>query len=67
MYESRKRANKKWDSQNMKTLGVKLRKEIVEQFYEYARLNNTTAHKLVKDFVYEKVAEMENQNQEETE
>lgn len=59
MDESRKKANKKWDSQNMKTLGVKLRKEIVEQFYEYAKAHDTTAHKLIKDFVYERAAEME--------
>ena len=65
--ESKKKANSKWDKENMKTISVKLRKEIVAEFYRYAKENNTTAHRLMADFIIEKVSSLEEKPGNETE
>lgn len=40
--ESRKKANKKWDKENMITLSCKVRKEIAENLRNYADLQGLT-------------------------
>lgn len=49
--ESQKKASKKWDSENMLTLSVRLRKEMVEEFRRVAESRGTTANALLKQFV----------------
>ena len=40
--EARKRANKKWDAENMQNLSVKIRREYADQIREKARAAGTT-------------------------
>ena len=49
--ESRKKANAKWDKENMLTLSVRLKKEIVEQFRQKASENGVSANSVLKQFV----------------
>lgn len=53
--ESQKKASKKWDSENMLTLSVRLRKEQVEEFRRVAESKGTTANALLKQFVIETI------------
>lgn len=49
--ESRKRANAKWDSENMATLGCKVRKEQAEAFKQYCKDNGKTSNTVLKEYV----------------
>lgn len=49
--EAHKKGNKKWDSENMMTLSVRLRKEMVEQFRQKAEQNGVSTNSLLKSFV----------------
>lgn len=51
--EYQKRARNKWDSANMKIVACKLRKNIADEFIEKAKANGTSAHHLLKNFIYE--------------
>jgi hypothetical protein len=53
--ESQRKANKKWDSENMLTLSVRLRKEQVEEFRRAAESRGATANALLKQFVLETI------------
>lgn len=55
MTEAHKNGNKKWDSENMLTLSVRLRKEQVQEFRKYAEENGTTANSLLKKFVLDTI------------
>lgn len=49
--ESRKKANAKWDKDNMSVLACKVRKEQADAFREYARKQGLTGNALLKDYV----------------
>lgn len=49
--ESRKRANAKWDKENMATLGCKVKKSEAEAFKAYCAANGKTANTELKDHV----------------
>lgn len=53
--ESQRKANKKWDSENMLTLSVRLRKEQVEEFRRVAESRGATANALLKQFVLDTI------------
>lgn len=50
---SRKKANQRWDSENMSTLGCKIRRNDALIFKEYAKSLGTTANTLLKSYVLE--------------
>lgn len=51
--ESQKRANQKWDKENMTTLGCKVYRHEAEAFKEYAKKQNKTSNTLLKEYVQE--------------
>ncbi len=57
--EQRKKANKKWDSEHMMTLSVRLRKEHVEKFRTIAEKNGEKANTLLKNFVLNYISDNE--------
>lgn len=50
--EAHKRANQKWDKENMMTLGVRLKKKDAMAFKEYAASQGRTANAILKDYVF---------------
>ncbi len=55
--ESRKKANAKWDKDNMSVLACKVRKEQADAFREYARKRGLTGNALLKEYVLECIKE----------
>lgn len=55
--ESKKIANKKWDKENMTTLGCRVKKKEAEAFKEYAARHNKTANTALKEYVIECISE----------
>ncbi len=51
--KSRKKANQKWDNENMLTLGCKIKKFEADIFKEYAKSQGKTANTILKDYVFE--------------
>ena len=51
--EARKKAKKKWNSENMKTLTTIVRTETAEQFKEYAEQHGTTVSRILSDYIKE--------------
>lgn len=50
--ESRKKANLKWDKENMTTLGCKVRKEQAEAFKVYCAEQGKTSNTVLKEYVF---------------
>lgn len=55
--ESRKRANAKWDKENMTTLGCKIKKEQAIAFKAYCERQGSTSNTILKEFVLECIGE----------
>lgn len=55
--EAHKKGNRKWDKDNMATLGCKVKKEQAEKFKQYAAEQGKTANSVLKDYVLEKIGE----------
>ena len=53
MSEARKRANKKWDEKNIRTVTARIRKETAEQLKEYAEQHGTTVNRILSDYIKE--------------
>ena len=49
--DAHKSANRKWDSKNMLTIGVRLKRDEAMAFKEYAARQGRTANAVLKDFV----------------
>lgn len=49
--ESRKRANAKWDKENMTTLGCKIKRDQATAFKAYCENQGSTSNTVLKDFV----------------
>lgn len=49
--DSQKKANRKWDKENMTTLGCKVYRSIAESFKEYAAEQGKTANMVLKEYV----------------
>lgn len=57
--ESRKRANAKWDKENMTTLGCKIKRDQASAFKSYCETQGSTSNTVLKDFVLECIGEQE--------
>ncbi len=57
--EARKRANAKWDGENMATLGCKVKKDQAEKFKAYCSEQGKTANNVLKEYVLECIGENE--------
>lgn len=55
---SKRRANDKWDKENMMTIGCKLRKADAEKFKEYAAAQGKTANALLREYVMNCIGEI---------
>lgn len=51
--EAHKKGNRKWDKENMTTLGYKVKKEEAAAFKEYAAERGKTSNTVLKEFVQE--------------
>ncbi len=51
--ESHKKANLKWDRENMKTFSCRLRTDDADLFKEYCKSHNTTPGAVIKKYVTE--------------
>lgn len=51
--EAHKKGNRKWDKENMTTLGCKVKKEEAAAFKEYAKEQGKTSNTVLKEFVQE--------------
>lgn len=49
---AKRKANDKWDRENMSTIACKLRKEDAEAFREFARENGQTVNTLLRNYVF---------------
>lgn len=49
--EAHKKGNRKWDKENMTTLGCKVKKEEAVAFKEYAAARGKTSNTVLKEFV----------------
>ena len=49
--EAKKKANAKWDSENMATIGVRLKKEQAESFKAYCAERGKTANAALREYV----------------
>lgn len=49
--EAKKKANAKWDSENMATLGCKVRKTQAETFKVYCTMKGQTSNAVLRDYV----------------
>ena len=55
--KSHKEGNRKWDKENMATIGCRLRKHQAEKFKEHAKQQGTTANALLKEYILETIQE----------
>ena len=60
--QAQKKANAKWDKENMTTLGCKVKKGEAAQFKEYAKQQGTTANSLLKNYVLSSIKKKEDNN-----
>ena len=49
---AKRQANNKWDSENMKIVACKVKKEDAQAFKEYAEKQNTSPNALLRGYVY---------------
>ena len=49
--DSRKKANQKWDAENMATLAVRVKKEVAENFRGYCSARGITVNTALRDYV----------------
>ena len=57
--DSKKRANAKWDKQNMLTIGCRLRREHAEQFKQLAAENGKTANEMLRDYIMQQISQQQ--------
>ena len=55
--ESRKRANVKWDVENMTTLGCRVKKEQADRFKAYCSEIGKTSNAVLRDYVLDCIGE----------
>ncbi len=51
--DAQKRAKNKWDGENMKVLGCKIRRDLAEEFQTLAARNGTTPNALMRGWILE--------------
>jgi hypothetical protein len=55
--DARRKANDKWDKENMATLGCKVKKEQATAFKDYAAGQGKTANTMLRDYVLDCIGE----------
>ena len=58
--ESRKKANAKWDAENMTTLGCRVKKDQAERFKVYCAEIGKTSNAVLRDYVLDCIEEKQN-------
>lgn len=58
--ESRKKANAKWDAENMTTLGCRVKKDQAEKFKTYCAEIGKTSNAVLRGYVLDCVEEKQN-------
>ena len=58
--ESRKKANAKWDAENMTTLGCRVKKDQAERFKAYCAEIGKTSNAVLRDYVLDGIEEKQN-------
>ncbi|HCG66498.1 MAG TPA: hypothetical protein DEW37_07770 [Oscillibacter sp.] len=58
--ESRKKANAKWDAENMTTLGCRVKKDQAERFKAYCAEIGKTSNAVLRDYVLDCIGEKQN-------
>ena len=58
--ESRKKANAKWDSENMTTLGCRVKKDQADKFKAYCAEIGKTSNAVLRDYVLDCIEEKQN-------
>ena len=58
--ESRKKANAKWDAENMTTLGCRVKKDQAEKFKTYCAEIGKTSNAVLLDYVLDCIEEKQN-------
>ena len=58
--ESRKKANAKWDAENMTTLGCRVKKDQAEKFKAYCAEVGKTSNAVLRDYVLDCIEEKQN-------
>lgn len=56
---AKRNANNKWDSENMKIVACKVKKEDAQSFKEYAEEHNTTPNALLRTYLYKCIGKNE--------
>lgn len=49
--EARKKANKKWDAENLTNICIRVRKEYAQRVHEICRANGTTASAIMREAI----------------
>ena len=49
--DAQRRANNKWDKENMSNISCKMRQEIAEEFKAAAKANGTTPNALIRAWI----------------
>lgn len=49
--DAKRRANNKWDKENMANICCKMRREIAEEFKAAAKANGTTPNALIRSWI----------------
>ena len=57
--ESRKKANAKWDAENMATLGCRVKREQAEKFKAYCADKGRTSNAVLREYVLDCIDEQE--------
>ena len=57
--ESRKKANAKWDVENMATLGCRVKREQAEKFKAYCADKGKTSNAVLREYVLDCIDEQE--------
>lgn len=60
---AKRKANDKWDKENMATVTCKLRKEDADAFREYARQNGKAVNTLIKSYVFSCIGKEDEQSE----
>ena len=58
--KSRKKANAKWDAENMTTLGCRVKKDQAEKFKTYCAEIGKTSNAVLRDYVLDCIEEKQN-------
>lgn len=59
---AKRAANNKWDSENMRNVACKIKREDAEAFKDYAAAQNTTPNALLRGYIYKCIGKEQEEN-----